>query len=351
MKLHRVHTVLAVLALVAIVSAACAPAAAPTATPRPQPTAAPPSTAVPPTSVPPTAVPEPTEAEPAESYYVVYVPKLVHPFYEDVKAGIEKAISEYAKRGVEVKFDWDAPPQADVLIHTQRLEAAISKQPDAICVSCLDPDADRPLIEQAAAAGIPMFGFDTECPGSPILSFVGHADLLPDGASMADALAEAIGEDGPIAILMGSPGSVNHRKRVDGFKAQLENYPNIEIVAEEYDNDDLERAINLTASILQAHPDLEGIFGCNSTAPVGAGRAIVEAGKKGEIALVGIGDLPEMIDFIKDGTALATSVQPVPQIGYWSIRYMYEYLNGNVLPPLFDTGSVVVDASNADTYK
>jgi len=41
----------------------------------------------------------------------------------------------------------------------------------------------------------------------------------------------------------------------------------------------------------------------------------------------------------------------VPQIGYWSIRYMYEYLNGNVLPPLFDTGSMVVDASNADTYK
>jgi ABC-type sugar transport system substrate-binding protein len=66
---------------------------------------------------------------------------------------------------------------------------------------------------------------------------------------------------------------------------------------------------------------------------------------------VGIGDLPEMIDFIKDGTALATSVQPVPQIGYWSIRYMVEYLNGNVLPSLFDTGSVVVNASNADTYK
>ncbi len=84
---------------------------------------------------------------------------------------------------------------------------------------------------------------------------------------------------------------------------------------------------------------------------MGAGRAIVEAGKKGEILLVGMDDLPEMVNFIKDGTALAMSVQAVPEIGYWTIMYGVAHANGQTTPVAHDTGSLVVDNSTVDTYK
>ncbi len=215
----------------------------------------------------------------------------------------------------------------------------------------LKPLRIAPLIEESVANGVPVIGFDTPCPETPLTAFVGHEDYIADGAALAEVLAAALGGEGEVAILAGSPGAENHKQRVEGFKQALAAYPNITIVAEEFDNDDLERAVNLTASILQAHPNLKGIFGANASAPVGAGRAIVEAGLKGQVTLVGMDDLPEMVGYIKDGTALAMSVQRVSEIGYWTIRYAVALNNGHTLPLVNDTGSKVVQLDAIDTYK
>ena len=98
-------------------------------------------------------------------------------------------------------------------------------------------------------------------------------------------------------------------------------------------------------------PDFQELTGANATAPIGAGRAIVEAGKKGEVLLVGQDDLPEMVNFVKDETALAMSLQHVPEIGFWSIIYMVALTHGHTVPVVHDTGSFVVDKSTVDTYK
>jgi ribose transport system substrate-binding protein len=283
--------------------------------------------------------------------YFVYVPKLVHPWYEDVKAGADRAIAELAQRGIIVRYDWDAPTAADVVQQTQRLEAAIAKNPDVLFVSCLDVAANKPLIEEAVERGIPVIGFDTPCPGTPLTTFVGHETYFQDGADLAEVLAKALDYKGEIGILLGSPGAENHKQRVEGFKRVIAKYPDIRIVAEEYDNDDVERAVNLTASMIQAHPNLRGVFAANASAPIGAGRAIVEAGKKGQVLLVGMDDMPEMVGFVRDGTALAMNVQAVSEIGYWTIVYGVAAANGQTTPLVHDTGSKVVDQTTVDTYK
>lgn len=333
MRRRSLSVVLGIAVIMSLLLGACAPAAAP----------APPADDA--------AAPAAGAAEAKKDFYFVYVPKLVHPWYEDVKNGADRAIAELAERGITVKYDWDAPPTADVVQQTQRLEAAIGKKPDVLFVSCLDVAADKPLIEEAVAQGVPVIGFDTPCPDTPLTSFVGHEAYVQDGADLAEVLAKAMDYSGEVGILLGSPGAENHKQRVEGFKAALAQYPDIQIVAEEYDNDDLERAVNLTASMIQAHPNLKGVFGANASAPIGAGRAIVEAGKKGEILLVGMDDLPEMVEFIRDGTALAMSVQAVPEIGYWSIMHAVALAGGQTTPVVHDTGSLVVDQSNLDSYK
>ena len=289
-------------------------------------------------------------AEPKEEYYFVYVPKLVHPWYDDVQKGADEAIAELAAQGINVSYDWDAPPEADVVMHTQRLEDAIAKGPDVLIVSCLDAAADKPLIEEAQNRGIPVISFDTPCPDTSAEAFVGRYYYEEDGSDVANALAEAIDFQGEVAILAGSPGAANHQQRVAGFKKAMEQYPDIEIVTEEFDNDDIERAVNLTASILQAHPELAGIFGANASAPVGAGRAIVEAGKQDDVVLIGMDDLPDMVSFVKDGTAHAMSVQNVPQIGYWSIKHAVARSQGRPIPAIHDTGSLLVTQDMVDTY-
>src|SRR5262245_41380064 len=44
----------------------------------------------------------------------IYIPKLVHPWYEEVKRGVEYGIQEVKKEGIDVEYIWDAPAQADV---------------------------------------------------------------------------------------------------------------------------------------------------------------------------------------------------------------------------------------------
>ena len=218
------------------------------------------------------AAPAAEEAPAAtESYYFVFVPKLIHPWYDDVEKGAATAIAELAELGVEVTYDWDAPADADVVMQTQRLESAIAKEPDLLFVSCLDVDANKPLIQEAVDAGIPVISYDTPCTGTAAMSFVGRYDYVEDGLDIGEALAEAIDYKGEVAVLAGSPGALNHKQRVEGFKQAMAQYPDITVVAEEFDNDDVERAANLTASILQAYPDPEGYLWLQRSESCGSG--------------------------------------------------------------------------------
>ena len=284
-------------------------------------------------------------------YNFVFIPKLVHPWYETVKVGIEKAIEEFAERGITINYSWDATSTADVLAQTQKLESAAAKNPDGISIAIIDASVTTAIIDDLVANGIKVSTFDTDAPESDRLSYCGHADNKGDGAALAKILAAKIGEEGEIAILSGTLSAPNHKERVEGFKEEIANYPNIKIVAEYPDEDSLEKAISLTESILQGNPNLSGIFGCNATNVYGAARAVVDAGLKDQIIIVGMDDEPETISGIEDGSIYATMVQNVKEIGYRSIFTMIQIADG-VLPELKEdeVGAFLVMKDSLENY-
>jgi ribose transport system substrate-binding protein len=242
-----------------------------------------------------------------------------------------------------VRYDWDAPQKFDVTMWIASLEAAAAKKPDVLFPSCLDPAAGTPVIDQAAANGVPSLIFDNDCPDSSRLAFIGHPDNEADGRALADVLAAKVGGTGEVAVLIGSAGSLQHQQRTKGFVDQITTqYPDMKVVAQEADNDDMEQAANLTATILQAHPNLVGIYGADSVAPVGAARAIVEAGKVGQAFVVGQDDLAETVQFMRDGVVAGFYVQKQKNMGYWSVYYAWAYLNGHTIPAVHETGGFVV---------
>lgn len=64
---------------------------------------------------------------PVTQQTIIFVPKLIHPWYEAVKSGANFAIQELKKQGIAVKVIWDEPPQADVSDQNQRIENDISR--------------------------------------------------------------------------------------------------------------------------------------------------------------------------------------------------------------------------------
>lgn len=271
---------------------------------------------------------------------IVFIPKVVHPWYEVVAAGATKAAEELKTEGINVEVIWDSPPQADVADHNRRIETNIGRHPDGLAVSCLDPATNVQLLGEAVKAKVNVITFDTFC--SEDFDFVGHKGDYQDGTDLANFLADKIGGEGKVGILAGSLTATNHAARVKGFKEAIAKFPKIEVVFEQPDDDSLEKAVSLTENALQANPDLKGIFGSNASNPIGAARAVKNAGKAGQIVIVGMDDLPETLQFIKDGVIAGVKAQRQWEIGYWAVKYLVAKNQNHTIPHEHATGSQII---------
>lgn len=286
------------------------------------------------------------------TYNFVFIPKLVHEWYEDVKVGIDQAVTELAAKGVTVNYTWDAPAQAVVTDQIAKMESAASSQPDGISVAIIDPSATTSVIDELVGSGINVSTFDCDAPDSKRLFYCGHSTNYQDGYDMAKVLADAIGGEGQVAILAGSLSASNHQDRVQGFKdCMKENYPNIEIVDSQADEDSVEKALSITEGYLSAYPDLKGIFGCNGAAPNGAARAVKDAGKSGKVLIVGMAEDEEALGYVKDGTILCTLKQSVSAYGYNSIYNMIMIADGKKpVASNFELPANFVTKDNVDEF-
>ncbi len=275
---------------------------------------------------------------------IIFVPKVVHPWYEVVEAGAKAAAEEFSKDGITVNVVMDAPAVADITEHLKKIEASVSRRPDGLAVACLDPASDTQAIRDALKAGVSVSTFDTDCPDSGRIMYVGHNKDFEDGYELGKFLASRVGEKGKVGVLSGSLSAPNHKARVAGFKKAISEFPNMQIAFDQPDNDDLQKAADLTENALQANPDLVGIFGSNASAPIGAARAVENAKLKGKVHIVGMDDLPEAIGYLKSGTIDALKAQRQWEIGYWTVKYFVAMAEGHTFPREHATGSQILTA-------
>jgi ribose transport system substrate-binding protein len=277
----------------------------------------------------------------------VFIPKVIHPWYDVVAEGAAFAAEELKKEGIEVEVIWDQPPTADVADQNQRIEANIGRQPDGLAVACLDQATNTQLLEEAKEAGLNVMTFNSFC--SEDFPFVGQKESYQDGYDLGEYLAEHLGGEGEVGILSGSLTATDHVERIKGFKDALANHPDMQIVFEQPDNDVLEEAVTLTENALQAHPNIKGFFGSNASNPIGAARAVSNAGLSGQVAIVGMDDLPEAVDFVCDGTITALKAQRQWDIGYWAVKYMVAMNENHTIPMDHNTGSRFITQENCSS--
>jgi len=278
---------------------------------------------------------------PVTKVNLIFIPKVVHPWYDVVQEGVKYAIDEFKKEGIEVTYTWDAPPTADVDQQNRRIETDIGRHPDGLAVSCLDPATNTQLLKEAVKNKVNLITFDTYC--DPAFPFVGHRLDEQDGRTAADFLGEKMGGKGSVGILVGSLTAPNHVARVKGFKDELaKKYPDIKIAFEQPDNDNLELSVSMAESGLQATPDLGGIYGANASAPIGAARAVIAAKRVGKTLVVGAGDIPETYQLIEEGAISAITAQRQWDIGYWSTRYLVAMAQHHTIPMDHATGGFLM---------
>ena len=250
-----------------------------------------------------------------------------HPFYQDLEAGLQEAAAANGYKLLITAGEFDVARQKD------QLQDFIVKKVNAIIVSPSDSRSIGTAIKAANDAGIPVFTADIAClaEGVRIVSHVA-SDNVAGGRLAAQALAEALGGHGKVAII-DHPEVESVIQRVKGFEEELAAHPGIEIVAKLSGHGVKDQAFRTAEDILQAHPDLKGIFGINDDSALGALAAVEKAGKLGQVFIVGFDAVPEAREAIKAGKIYADVIQKPHEIGTKTIEAVKTYISGGRVPP------------------
>jgi len=281
-----------------------------------------------------------------EKPYVALISKgFQHQFWQAVKAGAEQAAEEF---DVEITFE-GPDTEADVDQQIQMLQTALDKSPAAIGFAALDSQAAGPLLQQAKDQSIPVIAFDSGV-DSDIPLTTAATDNLAAAAEAAEHMAEAVGHEGKVALVVHDQTSVTGQQRRDGFVDYMEeNEPNIEIVDIQYGGGDQAKSADLAKAIIAANPDLKGIYGSNEGAAIGVVQAVKELGiDPTQLVVVGFDSGKAQMDAIRDGLMLGAITQNPVGIGYETVKAAVEAIDGKELPKTIDTGFYWYDVSNID---
>ncbi|MFM0288253.1 substrate-binding domain-containing protein [Paraburkholderia megapolitana] len=182
----------------------------------------------------------------------------------------------------------------DVSKQVSDVEDMLQKKIDILLVNPTDSTGIQSAVTAAKKAGVVVVAVDANANG-PVDSFVGSKNF-DAGQMSCEYLAKAIGSSGEVAILDGIP-VVPILERVRGCKAALAKFPNVKIVDTQNGKQERATALTVTENMIQAHPNVKGVFSVNDGGSMGALSAIESSGK--DIKLTSVDGAPEAITAIQ----------------------------------------------------
>jgi ribose transport system substrate-binding protein len=274
----------------------------------------------------------------------VYIPLLSkgfqHQFWQAVKQGAEQAGKDYK---VRVTFEG---PESESMVDKQidMLSAILGKKPNAIGFAALDSQAALPLLKKAQAAKIPIIAFDSGV-ASDIPVTTAATNNVAAASLAADKMAALVGNEGEVAVVGHDQTSRTGIDRAEGFVNRMKStYPKIKVVSVQYGGGDQLKSTEITKSILQAFPNLKGIFGTNEGAAIGVVNGVRESKRK--LVVIGYDSGKLQKQAIMDGTMAGAITQNPVGIGYKTVEAAVKTLKGEPVPKIIDTGFYWYDKTN-----
>ena len=190
------------------------------------------------------------------SMKLAFVPKaLNNPVFEVTRWGAEDRVAELED---DIEFRWVGPTTTDAAAQAQIIDDLVIQGVDGICLSCNDPDALIPAINRAVMEGVVVITWDADAPDSRRLTNV-SINQEAAGAEAGKLVAQ-MAPKGKLAILTGTPGALNLEQRVTGFRSVVDQHAEIEVIATDPCNDDVQRAVEIVEQRINATPDLASYF-------------------------------------------------------------------------------------------
>ena len=180
--------------------------------------------------------------------------------------------------------------------------------------------------------------------GGSVIAFA-TTDNVKVGEKGANYIISKLTSGGDVAIIEGKAGNASGEARKQGATDAFKAATGINLVGSQPADWDRQKALDTAASMIQQNPNLKAIYCCNDTMALGALQAVKNAGKLGEILVVGTDGAAEALKSVEAGELSATVAQDSAEIGAVSLRQMVEAVKaGAAIDPNATPETIPVDS-------
>ncbi len=281
-----------------------------------------------------------------ETYEVAYLtPGLNVPFWKYLADGIEQqAAREDATVNVTV---YDSRNDAGTQL--QNAQDALTAGVDLIIISPTDSSSAPTVLEEAAAAGVPVVIADIGTDEGEYVSFVissNEQGAYEAGQVLTEKMAEQGCEGGDVVMITISQARLNGQNRTRGITRAVEEADS-EIVqflqSEDYTRAEAQRQ---ASDLLSANPEACGFFAQHDEAALGALTAIEESGRADEVVFASFDGSPETVELIKQGRIVAAAMQQPVLMGRLSMEVGLKHLRGEEVESETEVPTILVTPDN-----
>jgi len=291
-------------------------------------------------------------AAPASNFKPVWYAPAPHPYYEDVRKGVE---AFEADTGIAVEKqigpDWTQDSQ------NQRMEALAAQGFNAFSVYPADASGANGLYEELTAAGANIVNFGTSTAQPTTASFAVATDVKVAAMRAAEELIAAMGGKGNIINVLEVLEDPNTALRKQGIEEVVAKYPDVTIIQEVAGMTSVETAVQKVGDALSANIDkVDGIIATGYTPSVAIAQVLSEYKEKGGervIHAVGIDTDEVVMQAIANGVMDGTIVQNPYGHGYLSLlllQYIAEGYKPKADAYFVDAGFAFATKDNLETY-
>ena len=285
----------------------------------------------------------------------VIVKALNSDFWQTMLNGAKKAAEEHPEL---LKVTTYGPPEeTDVALQVEILQQVVKEAPDGIAIASTSNDLTIPAIDEAMSKGIPVVTMDNQISSDNYVSFLA-TDSVNAAAGAADAMladwkAAGIDPQGKkFLVINSSKASKVDQDRDRGFMERMKALvPSMVMLDVQYVENDPVLTENVTKTLIQANPDLIGIFADNDMTGVGISKGIAAAGAAGKVMGYAFDANDVEIQAVKDGVLTGMVVQDPFGIGHKSAMFAVDALENRQVPKAVDTGATIVTKANIDDPK
>jgi ribose transport system substrate-binding protein len=247
-------------------------------------------------------------------------------FYQDLEAGMREAAEEV---GIDLLVQ---SAEKDLSAQTAQVENFIVRGVDAIVACPVDSRGIAQVLKRAADEGVAVFTADIAAEGIDVVAHVA-SDNVQGGRLAGEYLGQRLEGAAAVAVV-DHPEVTSVQDRVAGFLEVVEADPELTLAARPSAQGRRDMALDVAASMLQAHPEVRGVFAINDETALGVVQALDSLGRD-DVIVVGYDAIPEARAAILAGSPLEADVVQYPHLmGQQVIHAVNDHLAGKPVDPV-----------------